>query len=269
MSVLEAYLARVGYEGFLEPAFATLTALHRAHLQTIPYENLDIHLGRPLVLDEAKIFEKLVLERRGGWCFEMNALFARVLCELGFEVTLLGAAVNRVRLGTRADLNHLVLLVTLEQPYLADVGFGDGFLEPLPLKEGRYRQGFSKFGLSRSGEVWTFHNHAHGAAPGFEFDLVPRRLEDFAGQCHTLQTSPESGFVQVTVCQRFKGESHLSLRGATLQTVTRRGVQTRVVETRDAFVRVLCDDFGLCFSELARLWPQVWASHLAWQAADA
>ncbi len=266
---LEAYLTRVDYEGSLAPTLETLTALHRAHLTSISYENLDIHLGRPLVLKPERIFEKLVLERRGGWCYEMNALFARVLRELGFEVTLLGGAVNRARLGTRADLNHLALLVSLEQPYLADVGFGDGFLEPLPLQEGRYRQGFLEFGLSRVGEVWTFHNHAYGAAPGFEFNLVPRRLKEFEGQCHRLQTAPESGFVQVTVCQRFKEKSLLSLRGATLKTVTRRGIETRVIDTRDEFVKVLCEDFGLCFPEVADLWPQVWASHLAWQAAGA
>lgn len=265
---LEAYLARVGYEGSLEPNLQTLTALHRAHLNSVPYENLDIHLGRPLVLAPQRIFEKLVLEKRGGWCFEMNTLFARVLGDLGFEVTLLGGAVNRARLGVLADLNHLVLLVTLERPYLADVGFGDGFLEPLPLQEGRYRQGFLEFGLSRAGERWTFHNHAQGGAAGFEFSLEPRRIEAFEGQCHTLQTSPESGFVQVTVCQRYEGEKLLSLRGAILTTTTREGVKTKVVDTRAEYARVLCDDFGLCFPEAVSLWPQVWASHLAWQAAD-
>ena len=265
---LEAYLTRVSYPGSLEPTLHTLTALHRAHLQTIPYENLDIHLNRPLVLDEKRIFEKLVLQERGGWCFEMNVLFARVLHELGFEVTLLGAAVNRARPGAQSGLDHLVLLVALERPYLADVGFGDGFLEPLPLQEGRYRQGFLEFGLSREGERWRFYNHAHGAAAGFEFDLVPRRTEAFADACHRLQTSPESGFTKVTVCQRFKGENHLSLRGATFQIVTRDGVQTRVLETRDEFVQVLCEDFGLCLLEAARLWPRVWASHLAWQVLN-
>ena len=74
--------------------------------------------------------------------------------------------------------------------------------------------------------------------------------------------------MKVTVCQRFKEESHLSLRGATFQTVTRDGVQTRMIQTRAEFIQMLCEDFGLCFSELARLWPRVWASHLAWQALE-
>ena len=74
---VEACLARVGYEGSLEPTLETLTALHRAHLQSVPYENLDIHLGRALVLDEERVFDKLVFEERGGWCYEMSALFAR------------------------------------------------------------------------------------------------------------------------------------------------------------------------------------------------
>ncbi len=91
---LDAYLARIGYRGSLEPTPGTLRDLHCAHLLTIPYENLDIHLGRTLPLGEADIFSKLVTQKRGGWCFEMNGLFAWALRELGFVVTLLVAGVR-------------------------------------------------------------------------------------------------------------------------------------------------------------------------------
>ena len=131
---VNAYLQRIGYKGDLEPSPSTLRQLHRAHLLSIPYENLDIHLGRELSLDLNTIYQKIVLGRRGGWCFEMNALFAWALYELGFEVHLLSAAVNRHRAGDKAEGNHLTLIVLSDEPYLADVGFGDGPLEPLPLK---------------------------------------------------------------------------------------------------------------------------------------
>ena len=112
---IEAYLQRINYEGGLEPNLETLTNLHRAHLLAIPYENFDIHLGRRLELGEQYFYNKLVLQKRGGWCYEMNGLFAWVLHEIGFEVQLLAGA---VRSSTQKIVNevgnHLVLLVQLD-----------------------------------------------------------------------------------------------------------------------------------------------------------
>lgn len=265
---LEAYLERIGYTGSREPTLETLTALHRAHLRAIPYENLDIHLGRTLTLGPAQIFEKLVTEWRGGWCFEMNGLFAWALRELGFEVTLLGAAVSRVNAPPKPQPDHLILLVQLDKPYLADVGFGDGIIEPLPLEPGTYRQGFLEFGLSSSGEDWHFSNHPHGGAPGFSFTLEPRELTDFAGMCHALQTAPESGFVRATVCQRLTETGFVALRGATLRSVTAGGVRERILEDAADFDTVLRERFGLEIPEASDLWPRVWASHETWLGAQ-
>ena len=90
---VDAYLERIGYAGPLEPSVDTLAALQRAHMLTVPFENLDIGRGRRLVLDREPIFDKIVNRRRGGWCFELNQLFAGLLGELGFAVTLLGSKV--------------------------------------------------------------------------------------------------------------------------------------------------------------------------------
>lgn len=272
-----AYLARIGYEGTLEPTLETLRNLHRAHLLNVPYENLDIHLGRTLTLSLPDIFDKLVTQRRGGWCFELNGLFAWALRELGFAVTLLGAAVTRANSNTSTPPkpqlddppDHLVVQVDLERPYLADVGFGDGLLEPLPLEPGRYRQGFFDFALTQTGNVWTFRNHPRGSAPGFVFTLEPYRLADFAETCRTLQTSPESGFVQVTVCQKLTPTGVVTLRGATLREVTAARIEDRVLRTADEFDRVLRERFGLGLPEASELWPRVWASHQAWAAQNA
>ena len=263
---LDAYLTRIGYEGSLEPTLGTLQNLHRAHLLAVPYENLDIHLGRTLPLDETEIFDKLVTQRRGGWCFEMNGLFAWALRELGFAVTLLGAAVERVGSSVRKT-DHLALLVALDEPYLCDVGFGDGVLEPLPLRAGRYRQEFLDYELTCKDETWRFHNQPHGAARGFSFTLEPRTLDSFAGMCHTLQTSPKSGFVRVTVCERFNKKGYSVLRGATLLEVTAAGTRERVLEGADDFGAVLREKFGLELPEAHELWPRIWAGHLAWVAA--
>jgi N-hydroxyarylamine O-acetyltransferase len=270
MPQLDAYLERIGYAGPLRPDLETLRALHRAHLLAIPYENLDIHLGRRLTLDEGQIVAKLVGARRGGWCYEMNGLFAWALRQIGFSVRMLAGTVNRAVLGDAAEGNHLVLLVELEQPYLADVGFGNGFLEPLPLIPGSHRQGFLTYQLAREGERWQFQNHAHGGV-GFDVTLAPHQLSDFAAQCHTLQTAPTSGFVRTTVCQRFTPEGIITLRGAVLTSVGADGVTSRTIATAAEYISLLEAQFGLQIPEAAELWGSIWERHQAWlreQAAE-
>jgi N-hydroxyarylamine O-acetyltransferase len=263
---LNTYLERINYTGSLEVTQQTLHALHRQHLLTIPYENLDIHLGRRLELDQKYIFEKIVTQKRGGWCYEMNTLFAWALREIGFDVTLLSGAVNRKREGDKAEGNHLVLLVMLGQPYLADVGFGD-LPEVLPLEEGSYQKDFMTVRLTKDGEWWRLHNHEYGGAKSFDFTLRPYQLSDFAAQCHRQQTSPDSGFVKTTVCQIFTREGFATLRGAVLQTVTRHGVAKRVLDFEKDYKKVLCETFGL---ELPThdLYKKVRQRHLDWLASN-
>lgn len=264
MLQLNAYLDRIGYGGPLRPDFDTLRALHRAHLLAIPYENLDIHLGRRLSLDETQIFTKLVGARRGGWCYEMNGLFAWALRQIGFRVRLLAGTVSRATLGDAAEGNHLVLLVELDRPYLADVGFGNGFLEPLPLAPGSYRQGFLTYQLAQEGERWLFQNHTHGG-PGFDLTLAPRRLSDFAAQCHHLQTAPSSGFVRTTVCHRFTPDGGIvTLRGAVLTSVQASGVTSRTVTSAEEYVSLLETLFDLHLPQAAGLWERIWERHQEW-----
>jgi N-hydroxyarylamine O-acetyltransferase len=266
---LDRYCARIGYTGPREPTLSTLRALHRAHLLAIPYENLDIHLGLPITLEREATFTKLVDERRGGWCYEMNGLFGHVLETLGFTVRYLSGAVGRAEHGWRAQGNHLVLLVTLDRPWIADVGFGDGFLTPLPLEVGHYRQDFLQYQITRDGPRWRVHNHQFGGADGFDFTLTARRIDDFANQCLELQTSPASSFVKSTVCERMLPTGIVMLRGATLREVRAEGVTTAVVENAAAFDRILRERFDLAIPGVETLWPRVWERHLQWQAERA
>lgn len=261
---LAAYLARIGYQAELAPSVETLRALHRAHLLAITYENLDLHLGRRLPLGPEAAFDKLVTRRRGGWCYEMNGLFAWALEALGFEVRLLAGGVGWERLGEGARGNHLALLVALDQPYLADVGFGDGILEPLPLVPGTYRQGFLEFRLEQAGGRWILHQHAGAGAPSFDFTLDPWRWADFAARAEELQTSPDSGFVQKTVCQRHRDSGVVTLRGAVLRTLTAAGVSQHVVGSAGEYAEVLQREFDLSIPEAPALWEVVCARHLAW-----
>jgi N-hydroxyarylamine O-acetyltransferase len=266
---LSRYFARIGYGGDATASLATLRGLHRAHLLSIPYENLDIHFGVPLTLDPDGMFAKLVDERRGGWCYEMNGLFGHVLETLGFDVRRVSGAVGRVERGWRAQGNHLVLIVMLDRPWIADVGFGDGFLTPLPLEPGTYTQSFLRYRVSRDGPRWRVDNHAYGGADGFDFTLTPRSLDAFAVQCRELQTSPDSPFVRTMVCERFTTKGLVMLRGATLREVTAAGVTTRVLQDANEFAATLRDRFGIDLPAAAELWPRVWNMHLAWQAEQA
>jgi N-hydroxyarylamine O-acetyltransferase len=126
---VDAYLARIGYTGAREPGERVLAELHRAHMLAVPFENLDIHLGVENVLDPEHVFDKIVTRRRGGWCYELNGLFALLLEALGFEVTRYSAAV--VVSEPTPDFVHLTLRVDLDRPWLADVGFGASFTRPL------------------------------------------------------------------------------------------------------------------------------------------
>jgi N-hydroxyarylamine O-acetyltransferase len=264
---LQQYLNRINYSGSLEPTLETLIGLHRAHLQTIPYENLEIHFGHKLELNLERIFERLVLERRGGWCYEMNGLFAWVLHEIGFDVRLVSTQVTRADGSLMAPGDHVALIVKpksgLEQNWLVDVGWGNGFLDPLPLEVGTYLQGFLEYRLESHGDAWTFFNQQY-SADGFSFTLEPRNLEEFQERCTWQQSSPESGFVRVAVCQLFTPDGINTLRGAVLIRIRDSGKLEQTISSFEEYEKVLREDFKLEVPNLHELWGKVWQSHLEW-----
>ncbi len=152
---LDGYLRRIG-EKPGDPTLDTLNRLHRAHLRRIAYENLDIHLGRTLSLDVAQTYDKIVTRGRGGWCYEMNGLFAWALRALGFDVTLLASAVTTEFVGDGSSGEHLILLVKLDRPYLVDVGFGNGLQLPIPLRSRHLPAGFSDLRAAERGRALVF-----------------------------------------------------------------------------------------------------------------
>ena len=246
---LRAYFQRIRYTGRSEPALDTLRALHRAHLLAVPFENLDIGLKRPIVLDEEKMIEKIVSRRRGGFCYEMNGVFAAALREIGFRVTLLSARVPNQQGEIGPEFDHLALRVDVEQPWLADVGFGrEGFFEPLPLAEGiETTQRGVTYRLRRQGERWLVEHRSSGRDWGllYDFTLIPRRLADFAPMCRWHQTSPESPFTRGRLCSRLTPEGRITLSGLKL-IVTRNGErEERELGGEEEFQSMLRQHFGV------------------------
>ena len=204
-----AYLERIRYQRPVAPTIATLRALHLAHLLTVPFENLDIHLGRPIVLDERALFEKIVHHRRGGFCYELNGLFASLLRELGFGVTMLAAQFPREDGRPAPEEDHLVLLVRAEdsdEPRLVDVGAGrDSFIVPLRTTvrdEQSQPVGGASFRLVPEGEARRLQRREPDGEweQRYLLNWRPRVLDDFKAGCHFHQTSPDSSFPRQRIC---------------------------------------------------------------------
>src|SRR5579864_1568669 len=243
-----AYLARIAYAGPTPPTIETLRSIHRAHLQTVPFENLDIALGCTIVVDEDATVRKIVEQRRGGFCYELNGAFAALLRELGFRVTLLSARVARPQGGEGPEFDHLTLRVDLEEPWLADVGFGESFLEPLRMKSSQEQlDPTGPFRLLQIAERLQLDKAEPDDSwrPQYSFSLQPRRLEDFAGMCHYHQTSPESSFTQNSICTRATAEGRITLSGMKL-IVTRNGRrEERILSSEDERISILRENFGI------------------------
>lgn len=209
-----AYLERIGYRGPVAPAAENLRLLHRAHLLAVPFENLDIGLGRRIECDEDAAVRKIVERKRGGFCYELNGAFAALLRSLGFQVTLLSARAARASGGEGPEFDHLTLWVDLGEPWLADVGFGDSFLEPLRLAaELEQEEVPRKFRLLEDAGVWQLEMREPGVPwkKQYSFTLRPRGLAEFAGMCHYHQTSPESHFTQKRICTRARANGRVTL----------------------------------------------------------
>jgi N-hydroxyarylamine O-acetyltransferase len=261
---LASYLQRIGFAGDARPDLSTLRRIHRLHLAAIPYENLDVQLGHRVGFDLAAIHRKLVLNRRGGWCYEMNGIMAWALEQIGFRVTRLAGAVIRDTVGESSIGSHLALCVHLDEPYLADVGFGDGLIEPTPISVGAFRQDVFDFRLERIDESWwRFHNQPHGGAPRFDFELREAPQERLATRCDWLQSAPDSPFVQNAVCQRYYNGQLAVLRGRSLKLVRASEVQRRTLDSLSEYETVLAEVFGIELPEVARLWQKVVARHEA------
>ena len=242
------YLERIGDRGPLAPTAATLRRLHVAHLLAVPFENLDIHRREPIVLDDEALFDKLVTRRRGGFCYELNGLFAALLRSLGFDVAMLSAEVAMEDDSFGPPFDHMALLVTLQERWLADVGFGDSFREPLRLDErGEQRQGVEAFRVEEAADRLLLLRRDDGGRwkPQYRFALTPHSYADFAGMCRHHQTSPQSPFTQKRICSLATPDGRVSLSERRLITTTRGVRQERELADEDELADVLRQCFGV------------------------
>jgi N-hydroxyarylamine O-acetyltransferase len=245
---VSAYLARIGFSGSTQPSFDTLRGLHLAHMLTVPFENLDISLRREIVCDEQRFLHKIVDLRRGGFCYELNGAFATLLRELGFSVTLLSARVSREDGSASPEFDHLALRVDLEEPWLADVGFGDSFLAPLRLKpEIEQEQSTGRFRIVPVGEVMIVQRTRPGEfwKSLYRFTLIPRQLPDFAQRCEFQQTSPESHFTRQRICTLPTKDGRITLSDLKLIRTVGDRREERILAGEDEWRSTLAGLFGV------------------------
>ena len=244
---VDAYLERIGYRGQLAPTAETLRRLHVAHLLTVPFENLSIHAGEPVVLDDESLFDKVVKRRRGGFCYELNGLFAALLRELGFRVEMLSARVANSG-GFGPEFDHMALLVTLGERRLADVGFGDSFVEPLLLDErAEQTQGARAFRIEEDdGRLVLLRRDAGGTwEPQYRFGLEPHVYADYAEMCRFHQTSPESHFTRQRVCSRLTDEGRMTISGSRLINTANGERHERELSSEEEYAAALSEHFGI------------------------
>ncbi|MCR6654718.1 MAG: arylamine N-acetyltransferase [Opitutus sp.] len=256
---LDAYFARIGYEGPRVPTRPVLDGIAEAHARAIPFENIDVLLGRPIALDDASLVRKLVHARRGGYCFEQNGLFLSVLERLGFTVRPIGA---RVRWQKPADYTpprtHLFLRVELDSDsWLVDVGIGGlSLTNAMPLAENaEHPTPRGPRRLTRDGTRW-FHQAQVG---GEWLDVCEFTLEDMpaidreVGNWFT-STHPESHFRHRLIVTRATRDGNLTLQNRELtRRAQGREPEVRVLENHDELLRVLASDFGLEFPAATRI----------------
>jgi N-hydroxyarylamine O-acetyltransferase len=245
-TTVEAYLERIGTPRPAELDAEALAVLHRAHLSTVPFENLSLHLSEPISLEADDLLEKIVTRRRGGFCYELNGTFALLLRALGADVRLAGVAVfGGDRLGPPFD--HMALIVQLPADggrWIVDVGFGDHSVYPLDFAErGEQADPGGRFQLIETvdGDLDVLRD----AKPQYRLELRERSLSDFAPTCWYQQTSPASHFTQSTICSRLTDSGRISLSGRTLIRTIDGSRTEEHLSTDDDVLAAYRDHFGV------------------------
>jgi N-hydroxyarylamine O-acetyltransferase len=251
---IKAYLERITYHGSLAPTAQTLKELQVAHLLAVPFENLSIHSGESIVLDDDALFDKVVVRRRGGFCYELNGLFAALLRGLGFNVATLSARVGNAAGVFGPDFDHMALMVSLGERWLADVGFGDTFREPLRIDDLNVQaQGGRAYRIVFDGEYLILKERTTEGGEWkaqYRFDLQAHQYADYAEMCHYHQTSPESHFTQGRICSRATPEGRVTLSDMRfIATTMDGGRQERMVTNEEEYAAILREQFGIIMKQ--------------------
>lgn len=247
---IEKYCERIKFKGTPQADLETLKLLHLRHLLSVPFENLDIHAGRKIILEPDAIYRKIVEKNRGGFCYEMNGLFYEVITQLGFKAKRVSARVYNEKNEPGREFDHMAIIVHINgEDWLADVGFGDSFLEPLRMQPELVQKQCGKLYkiIKVNGETFKTVYSENGSEYKnmYLFSLIPRELADYNEMCVYQQTSPDSHFVRNTICTLARTSGRITLSGLKM-IETKNGTKTEtVLKDNDEFIGKLKDLFGI------------------------
>jgi len=246
------YLSRIDYRGEIESNLETLRGLQPAHMKTVPFENLDISLGRKIQLDEESLWNKIVINKRGGFCYELNSLFAWLLKRIGYEVTYLNARdYHEVDDTFGIDFDHLTLMIRIpnESPrWLVDVGWGDTFTQPLDIDHADWQeQGQRAYKIEsfRDGyQLWQ-KNFDGKIERQYYFDLILHSFpSEYEATCLYHQTSPLSIFTKKRIISRLTEDGRVSLDDEKL-IITQNGKRSEIPVSENDRPNLLKEHFGV------------------------
>ena len=243
---VDRYLQRIGFTGTPRTDLVTLTALQRAHMTAVAFENLDIVFGDGVDVDPERAVRKIVDDGRGGWCFEVNGAFALLLDAIGFDVIRLGAAV--LFDGPSTILDHLALEVLVDEPYLVDVGFGENFIVPIALnRAGPQDGGNATYELLPSPQGTTLCELVDGVPEArYRFKRVAHTMDEFEAISTSMQADTAKKWRSHAFATRLLdgGPDRVTLRDGRLRIV--RGDVEAVTEIGpDEFDATLHEWFGM------------------------
>jgi N-hydroxyarylamine O-acetyltransferase len=254
---IELYLERINYPKAVQPDQTSLCELHKSHMLAVPFENLDIGQGCAIQLGEGALWDKIVVRKRGGFCYELNGLFASLLEQIGFDITYLSARVfdRDGKLGI--DFDHLALLARIPNQsgtWLVDVGFGDSFTEPLNFEEpGEQVQGLRSYRLekTKNGYISWQRNYDGTWERLYFFDLKPRQFPmDYEAACLYHQTSPASSFTRGSIISLANPEGRISLEDG-WEILTRNGKREKRAISKEEYPVLLKKYYGVVLSKKA------------------
>jgi N-hydroxyarylamine O-acetyltransferase len=272
-----AFLQRIGVADHAEPSIEALSELHAAFVGAVPYETVQYQFGQGGPMDPEAVAQRIILRETGGYCFQLNGVFAHLLTSLGYDVTMHRGGVQTATRPAVVDASHMVLTTVLEgEPWLVDVGLGDGLLTPMPLQVGAtaYQEPFTlTLRESQIVDGWRLDHDPRSSITGMDFESAPATYADFETQHQDLSKSPDSPFVRT--CSAFlRGpDSTAVLRSVGFTQTYKSRIDNQIIETQSEYYEVLADVFQLPLphftnSDRDALWRRAWTQYESYLAAQ-
>jgi len=241
---VEKYLQRLGYNGSIQPTIELLQVLQKRHLLNVPFENLDIHYKVPIQLDLETIFEKVVIKKRGGFCYELNGIFYEMLRSIGFDVKMISARVfDQGQQIFSPEFDHLAIIAKIDSvDYLADAGFGEFAFTPLKVEPGTIQNDErGKFRIDRHDNSYYKVSKGVGEewVPEYMFTLTKRDLSEFEDMCKYNQTSPLSHFTQNKFCSLATEKGRITVTANKIKITVRDSVTEVLLDSEEKFLEAL------------------------------